>query len=65
MNTFSIEELDREEIEFLPPRVVMTLCNTRCYTPPSCYVPSCQEWCSPCDPCKPTLTLRLNLQICI
>jgi hypothetical protein len=38
MNTFSIEELDREEIEFLPPRVVMTTCTPK----PTCYQPVCR-----------------------
>jgi hypothetical protein len=47
MNTFSTEELDREEIEFLPPRVVMTVCQQR-WCPPSCYVPKC-----PPDTCVP------------
>ena len=37
MNTFTIEELDREEIEFLPPRVVMSACSPR----PCCYQPCC------------------------
>ena len=52
MNTYSIEELDREEIEFLPPRVVMTTCNPRptCYQPcapkPVCPPPPCVEVCA-------------------
>jgi len=42
MNTFTIEELDREEIEFLPPRVVMTTCNPCCRPcpPPPCCEPT-------------------------
>ena len=42
MSTFTIDELDREEIEFLPPRVVMTTssCN---YCPP----PPCGSQCAP------------------
>ena len=67
MNTFSIDELDREEIEFLPPRVVMTACNTRpcpttwtprcveqppCHQPPSCYQPPV---CKPEPICKDLL----------
>ena len=69
MNTFTTEELDREEIEFLPPRVVMTACNTRpcpttwtprcveqppCHQPPPCYQPpSCHEVCKPEPICPP------------
>ena len=53
MNTFSIEELDREEIEFLPPRVVMTTCQPKpCYQPaPSKCAP--QPWCPPVEHCAP------------
>ena len=40
MNTFTIEELDREEIEFLPSRVVMTVCQPRCAPPPCCSTPT-------------------------
>ena len=40
MNTFTIEELDREEIEFLPPRVVM--CTSSCH--PACCQPTVQVW---------------------
>ena len=42
MNTFTLEELDREEIEFLPPRVVMTTCNPCCRPcpPPPCCHPT-------------------------
>ena len=32
MNTYTIDELDREEIELLPSRTVMTLCNP-CFRP--------------------------------
>jgi hypothetical protein len=51
MNTFSIEELDREEIEFLPPRVVMTACQPKpCWQPcapkPVCPPPPCVEVCA-------------------
>jgi hypothetical protein len=56
MNTFSIEELDREEIEFLPPRVVMTTCQPK----PTCYQPCApkpvcepQPWCPPMEKCAP------------
>ncbi len=48
MNTFSIDELDREEIEFLPPRVVMTACNP-------CY--------QPCSPCQPTIQVCVQVRI--
>ena len=47
MNTFTIEELDREEIEFLPPRVVM--CSP-CYQP-----------CSPC--CQPTVQIYVQIRV--
>jgi hypothetical protein len=75
MNTFSIEELDREEIEFLPPRVVMTTCQPR----PTCYQPCApkpvcepQPWCPPCptdnycppvEKCAPVITLSLTARI--
>jgi hypothetical protein len=36
MSTFTIDELDREEIEFLPPRVVMCASNP-CWNP--CWTP--------------------------
>jgi hypothetical protein len=36
MNTYTIEELDHEEIEFLPPRVVM------CASSPCCCRPTIQ-----------------------
>ena len=40
MNAYTIDELDREEIEFLPPRVVMTTsCNNYC--PPQPCTPQC------------------------
>ena len=62
MHTYSIEELDREEIEFLPSRVVMTLCNTRC-APPPCYVPRCEPmWCPP-PTCKPTIELYVSVRL--
>jgi hypothetical protein len=48
MNTFTIEELDREEIEFLPPRVVMTTCNP-CYRP--------------CSPCQPTIEICVKVRL--
>ena len=47
MNTFTIEELDREEVELLPSRVVM--CSP-CYQP-----------CSPC--CQPTVHVWINVRI--
>ena len=52
MNAYTIDELDREEIEFLPPRVVMTTsCNNYC--PPQ-----------PCAPqCAPTLQVTLKIRI--
>jgi hypothetical protein len=49
MNTFTIEELDREEIEFLPPRVVLTVGNGRCNP---CYVP-----------CQPTIKVCVDLRV--
>jgi hypothetical protein len=48
MSTFTIDELDREEIEFLPPRVVMTTCNP-CCRPRSC---------------APTLQLCVKVVVC-
>ena len=48
MNTFTIEELDREEIEFLPPRVVMSACSPR----PCCYQPCCN-----------TVELHINIRL--
>ena len=47
MSTFTIDELDREEIEFLPPRVVMTATN-----------PCCRPRC-----CAPTLQLCLKVEV--
>jgi hypothetical protein len=66
MNTFTIQELDREEIEFLPPRVVMTTCNPRCYSPPTCApAPSkCVPYCPPPQPkCDFYIGLRLHLSL--
>ena len=57
MNTFTIEELDREEIEFLPPRVVMTTCNPRPCPPPPC-APAPK-----CEPIRVCVELRLSLSI--
>ena len=54
MNTFSIDELDREEIEFLPPRVVMTTCNPRPCPPAPCYEPKS---------CAPTLEICVKVRI--
>ena len=48
MSTFTIDELDREEIELLPSRVVMTTCNP-CYRP--------------CNPCAPTIQVCLKVQV--
>ena len=48
MNTFTIDELDREEIEFLPSRVVMTTCN---------------PCCRPCSPCTPTVQIYIQVRI--
>ena len=66
MNTFSIEELDREEIEFLPPRVVMTTCQPK----PTCYQPCApkpvcepQPWCPPVDKCDSLINVRINVRI--
>ena len=50
MSTFTIDELDREEIEFLPSRVVMTTCN-----PNPC--------CRPCSPCTPTVQIYIQVRI--
>ena len=50
MNTFTIDELDREEIEFLPSRVVMTTCNPGCR--PSCW-----------EPCAPTISICVKVQV--
>ena len=47
MNTFTIDELDREEVELLPSRVVMTTCNP-CYQP--CY-------------CQPTIQIYVQVRI--
>ena len=47
MNTFTIEELDREEVELLPSRVVM--CSP-CYQP-----------CSPC--CQPTVQIYIQIRL--
>jgi hypothetical protein len=66
MNTFTIEELDREEIEFLPPRVVMTTCNPRCYTPcaPTPCAPACPPPCPPkCEPIRLSIELKLSLSL--
>jgi hypothetical protein len=61
MNTFTIEELDREEVEFLPPRVVMiAACSPRTLCPPQCLP-------QPCIPeCKTgvVIHLRLHLSLC-
>ena len=43
MSTYTIDELDREEIEFLPPRVVMTTSSCNTYCPP----PPCGSQCAP------------------
>ena len=51
MSTFTIDELDREEIEFLPSRVVMTTCNPCCR--PSCW-----------EPCEPTIRVCVKVQVC-
>ena len=48
MSTFTIDELDREEIEFLPSRVVMTTCNP-CYRP--------------CSPCEPTIQICVKVRL--
>ena len=48
MNTYTIDELDREEIEFLPPRVVMTT--------------SCNNYCPP-PPCGPVLQVSINIRL--
>ena len=56
MNAFTIEELDREEIELLPSRVVMTVCQPRC-APAPCYVPKCEPVCAP------TIDVRISLRI--
>ena len=53
MSTFTIDELDREEIEFLPARVVMTTCNPRPCPPPPC-APA---------PCTPTLEICVKVRI--
>jgi hypothetical protein len=50
MNTFTIEELDREEVEFLPPRVVMTAACNPCWNP--CFVP-----------CRPVVTVCLDVRV--
>ena len=52
MNTLTIEELDREEIEFLPPRVVMTTCN-----------PCCRP-CPP-PPCHTSVDVCIRVRLCI
>ena len=52
MNTYTIDELDREEIEFLPPRVVMTTsCNNYCPPPP----------CG--SRCAPVLQVSVNIRL--
>ena len=61
MNTFSMEELDRQEIEFLPPRVVMTVCQPRC-APAPCYVPKCEPvWCEP--QCAPAINVCADVRV--
>ena len=51
MNTYTIDELDREEIELLPSRVVMTACNNPCYSP--CW-----------NPCAPPVQIYVKFQLC-
>ena len=46
--TYTIEELDHEEIELLPPRVVMCASN-----------PCCQ----PCPPCHQTIHIYFNFRL--
>jgi hypothetical protein len=47
MNTFTTEELDREEIEFLPSRIVMTTCS-----PNPC-----------CRPCGSTIEIYATIRV--
>ena len=50
MSTYTIDELDREEIEFLPARVVMTAWN-----PNPCCRPSC---------CETTIRICVQARVC-
>ena len=64
MSTFTIDELDREEIEFLPARVVMTTCNPRPCPPPPCAPAPCPPtYCAPVEHCAPLVEIGIKIRI--